>query len=97
MSEIDASVEQAGYAVFALQQPLSLDRLAEATGRAELPLAGDEPPDETLLGSVDAPRPYGSTMSPEHVDHLLTRAPELGGPQAEPLPHRRASDPEPID
>lgn len=91
MAEIDGVIGLAGYAAFALQQPLSLDRLAEAAENAALPLASEDVVDIDLLGQADAARPYEQSASPERIEHLLAGAPELA--KVDPEHARRITDP----
>jgi hypothetical protein len=92
VAEIDGVIGAAGYAAFALQQPLPLDRLADAAEHAALPLASQEAVDIELIGQADAARPYEPSVSPERIEQLLAGAPELSNVDPE-HDRRRITDP----
>lgn len=95
MADIDGALSMAGYAAFALQQPLALATLTEAADRAELPLAAGAPAEVLLIDDDGPGRGQPLPPSPERIERLIEGAPELGG--IDPMPRRRISDPDPLD
>lgn len=79
MADIDGAIGMECYAAFALQQPLSLDDLAAAAERAELPIAAGAAADPTLVsGPLSAPH-EAPVPSDDQVAAMLAAAPELEG------------------
>lgn len=92
MSTASASLAAAAYATFALQQPLSLDQLAEATDAGSLPLASAQTPDwfaaagsagsslETTAPELVVSQAGSSDTAQERLDLVRIYAPELTPP-----------------
>lgn len=97
--EIDAAVSMAGYAAFALQQPLTLEHLAAAAERAELPMASAAAADAEFATVPGTTPSESATASPQRAEHLLANAPEITarGDDDTPHPFRRVTDPDPLD
>lgn len=95
MADVDEALNTAGYAMFALQQPLTLAALAESAQKAELPLAEGIPVARLVMDPNEPARDEPAQISPERVDVLLDGAPELDAHGA--VRHRRIGDPIPLD